>query len=167
MRTALSISLIALLLGGSPAPAQEMIKLTPAQVGEIFCLGRLGNDMAAVLAILTLDLLIAIDEAEYRNAEIEAAHPGEKPPLGDGIPWQTAPDYAAKCTVGAVTFMMDEAKVEIAYGFPEYPEANFTDTLQLKLIEDPMLQTAVWRIDNVSYAGDGDLRTSLVDVFGN
>ena len=138
--------------------------LVPDQIGQIFCLARLGNDMAPVEALLTPDLAGAIEEALYRDSEIAAMHPDEKPPLGDGIPWQTYQDYAAECMVKQVSYEMDEARVWIDYGFPEAPDANFTDTLHLKLIGGPQGWN-VWRLDNISFAADGDLRTSLVMAF--
>jgi len=152
------------LLAAAPAAAQ-MITLTPAQVGEVFCISRLGNDMAPIEGLLTADLDSAIAEAERLNAEYETAHPGDKPPLGDGIPWQSWQDYAAGCEVGAVTLMMDEAAVAIAYSFPEAPDANFTDSLKLRLIDDPAANAPVWRIDNLSYATEGDLRSVLKNAF--
>jgi hypothetical protein len=148
-----------------PASAQDAIVLTPAQIGQIFCVSMLGNDMAPVEAILTPGLRSAIADAEAQDAAWAAAHPGDKPPLGDGIPWQDAPDYAATCTVGDVTLMMDEATVKIAHGFPEYPQADFIDTLWLKLVPDTTFGASRWRIDNLAYAGEGDLRTALKSAF--
>ncbi len=147
----------------APAFAQDYTIMTPEQIGQIFCIARLGNDMAPVEAILTPELTAAIADAETKNAAYEDKNPGEKPPLGDGLPWQAAPDYAAKCDVGEATLMMDEASVKIAYGFPEYPDANFTDTLMLKLIPGEYGEK-VWRIDNVIFA-DGNMRDSLVLAF--
>jgi hypothetical protein len=170
MRIALSASLLVLAIAGfgaSPAPAQEFIILTPEQIGEIFCLSRVGNDMAPVEGLKSQDLRIAIEEAEQQNAVWEAANPGDKPPLGDGIPWQSQPDYAPICTVGEVTLQMDEAEVTIAYGFPEYPEGNFADRLQLRMETLFEGDSPRWRIDNVLYAEDGDLRTALLSIFAN
>lgn len=163
-RLPLLASLALALFGAAPAAAQ-MITLTPEQVGEVFCIARLGNDMAPVEGLLTADLDSAIAEAERQNAEYEAAHPGDKPPLGDGIPWQSFPDYAAGCEVGAATLMMDEAAVTISYGFPDAPDAGFTDTLQLRLVDDPPAAGKAWRLDNLSYATEGDLRSALRNAF--
>jgi hypothetical protein len=137
--------------------------MTPEQIGQIFCMSRLGNDMAPVEAILTPELTTAIADAETKNTAYEERNPGEKPPLGDGLPWQDAPDYAAECKVGQATLMMDEASVRIDYGFPEYPAGNFTDTLMLKLIPGEYGEN-VWRIDNVVFA-DGNMRDLLVLAF--
>lgn len=146
------------------AAAQDYITLTPEQVGQIFCISMLGNDMAAVEAILTPELAAAIAAAKTQDAAYEKDHPGDKPPLGDGIPWQNVPDYAATCTVGAVTLMMDEASVEIAHGFPEYPDGNFTDRLKLRLAPDAMGEK-VWRIDDVAYADEETLTVALKRAF--
>jgi hypothetical protein len=161
-RAVLALALIVL----APAvAAQDYIKLTPEQVGQIFCIATLGNDMAPVEALLTPDLAAAIEDAEAKDTAYEEQHPGDKPPLGDGIPWQDAPDYAADCTVGAVSLQSDEATVAISHGFPEYPKGNFTDILRLKLVSDPLLDERLWRIDNISYASKSDLRTLLKEIF--
>jgi hypothetical protein len=153
----------ALALSAGSALAQP-ITLTPQQIGQVFCIARLGNDMAPVEGLLTAGLTAAIADAEMKNDVIQKAHPDEKPPLGDGLPWQAFPDYADQCRPGAVTFMMDEAHIAIDYAFKDYPDADFSDTLALKLVDDPF-GTRVWRIDNVVYAGDGDLRTALTAAF--
>jgi hypothetical protein len=146
--------------------AAQPVTLSPEQIGQIFCIARLGNDMAPVEALLTSELTAAIVAADAQNDAIAAANPDEKPPLGDGIPWQAYPDYADQCTPGNVTLMMDEARVAIAYGFQTYPDAAFTDTLHLKLIDGPD-GWRVWRIDDIAYATDGDLRTALLSAFMN
>jgi len=165
MRHLPAFATILLALGSGPASAQ-MITLSPGQIGAIFCIARVGNDMAPVEAILTPELGAAIAAAEARNDAIQKQYPDEKPPLGDGIPWQTHPDYAAQCKAGDVTLQMDESRVAIAYAFPEYREGNFTDTLVLKLVADSeMPEQKVWRIDDVVYATEGDLRDTLVSAF--
>ncbi|HZY69077.1 MAG TPA: hypothetical protein VFE52_10835, partial [Devosia sp.] len=94
--------------------ATPVIGLKPEQVGEIFCLSRLGSDDAAISGLLTPALAADIDAAGVANdAWIAANPPDEKPPLGDGIPWQSYPDYAPECSVGLVTLMRTDAKVEI------------------------------------------------------
>ena len=149
-----------------PALADDtMIGLKADQVGEIFCLARLGNDTGPIDGLLTEGLRAAIAEADTQNAAWEEKNPGEKPPLGDGVPWQSFPDYAPKCAVGLVSLMKTDARVEIAYTFPGDPEADFTDTLLLKKIDQPEYDTGFWRIDNIAYDIGGDLRTALVDAF--
>lgn len=152
------------ILAAAPALAQPA-NLTPRQIGEIFCTARTGNDMMPVTALLSEALTTAIADAEAQNEVIAKARPDEKPPLGDGIPWQAYPDYADHCAPGEVTFMMDEAIVPIGYSFTAYPDANFTDMLKLRLIDDPALGGRIWRIDDIAYATDGDLRTTLASAF--
>ena len=161
--------LSALLLGASfaalPVHADDAIGLKPEQLGQIFCLSRLGSDEAAIAGLLSPELRGIIDAAWAKEAAWEEANPGEKPPLGDGIPWQAWPDYAAECTVGLATLMKTDAKVEIAYGFPESRDADFTDTLILKRVVEDATGLARWRIDNLAYATGGDLRASLAAAF--
>lgn len=161
MRTILVLAAVAL---ATPALAQP-ITLTPQQIGQIFCISRLGNDMAPVQGLLTTGLTSEIANALERNELIQKAHADEKPPLGDGIPWQAYPDHADQCQPGNVIFMMDEARVRIDYAFRDYPDAAFSDTLALRLIEDRSLGARIWRIDNIAYATSGDLREMLASAF--
>ena len=149
-----------------PAFADDtMVTLKPEQIGQIFCLSRVGNDEAVISGILSEELASAIDGAWAANEAWESANPGDKPPLGDGIPWQAWPDYAAECTVGLVTLMKTDAKVEIQYHFPDEPDADFTDLLLLKRVDKPDYGTAFWRIDDVAFTTGGSLKTSLSQAF--
>lgn len=153
---------LVLMLAPTPAPAQDgPILLAPEAIGQIFCLGMVGNDMAPVRALATPDLNAVIDDAQARSDAWADAHADEKPPLGDGIPWSIVPDYAAECTVGDVVVTDGQALVTIKYGFPEYPAANTSDALALVTVPDAMIGASRWRIDNVVYADDYDLRQAL------
>lgn len=160
LTTALFVGLLA-----APTVAQEPVTLTPAQIGEIFCLSRLGNDTGPITGLLTTDLSAAIADAETKDDAWAKANPGDKPPLGDGIPWQAWPDYAPRCSTDGATYMMDEASVRIRYGFPDAPDASFTDTLKLRLVESADAIGKVWRIDDIAYATDGSLREALQSAF--
>lgn len=144
----------------TPAFAQSPA-ITPGQIGEIFCLARIADDMAPVEGLMTPGLKAAIAEAEAANAAIVAAAPDDKPPLGDGIPWSSWPDYAPRCTPQAAELMMDEARVPIGYRFPDEPTADYTDYLWLRLVDEPLTNRRVWRIDNLAYATEGDPRSAL------
>ena len=61
--------------------------------------------------------------------------------------------------------MKTDAKVEISYGFPGQTDANYTDTLLLKKVDMADYQTSFWRIDNIAYAGGGDLKAHLHALF--
>lgn len=162
MKTLSAIALLALLT--TPSFAQEN-GLTPYQIGEIFCLGRLSNDMAPVLALTTPVLATAIAHAQALNAAAERAAPGDKPPLGDGLPWQNVSDYAAECTVGDYHSSATMSGIDIHYGFPEAPEVNYTDTLVLIPIPVEPGYEPFLRIDDIAYGAGGSLQTALVTVF--
>lgn len=146
-----------------PVVADEPVGLKAEQIGQIFCLSRLGSDEGAITGLLSPDLSATLDAAWSKSHQWATANPGEKPPLGDGIPWQAWPDYAAECTVGLATLMQTDAKVEISYGFPDSPDADFTDTLLLKRLSDETGSITHWRIDDVAYATGGDLRAAVAD----
>ena len=143
MRRFVALPLILLL--SMPAVGQDFTILSPEQIGQVFCIARLGNDMAPVEALLTPELAEAIAAAETKNADWEKAHPGEKPPSATASRGRRR-RLSSECTVGQTTPMMDEADVAIQYGFPEYPAGNFTDKLKLKLVPGRYGEN-VWRID--------------------
>lgn len=164
MRHATLASLPLILLASLPAHAQ-MVTITPTQIGEIFCIGSLGNDMAPVEALLTPEFTAAIAEAYATNDAYEAAHPGDKPPLGDGVPWRSWQDYADGCTVGAIQVQADFATVEVDYSFAAEPAANYTNTLMLKpVVIQPGMQP-FWRIDDVLLDEVYTTRRSLTEAF--
>jgi hypothetical protein len=148
----------------SPAMAQGQ-GLTPQQIGEIFCLGRLSNDMAPVLALSSPVLATAIAHAQARNDAIQRGAPDDKPPLGDGIPWQSYPDYAPECSPGEPVSSATMTGITINYGFPEAPEANFADTLVLVPVPVEAGTGPFLRIDDIVYATGGTLGETLVTSF--
>lgn len=103
----------------------------PQNIGAAFCAARLRNDAAAMRALFSPSLLKDIEEAEARNKIIAEATPDEKPPFGDGIPYQSFPDQAPVCQVGKVREISGHTEVNINYAFPETPTANWTDGLKL------------------------------------
>ena len=165
------LAALAALLVASPAlaadtePTGQMVVLKADQIGQIFCMSRVGNDEAVISGILTDDLKRAISVATRLDDAYAKAHPGDEPPLGDGIPWQSSPDYAAKCDTGLATLSKIDAKVEIQYGFPDDVSANFTDTLILKKLPIKGMDVGYWRIDDVIYPDGTDLKTALINAF--
>lgn len=164
-----AIAALAILPLFAAAPAQAgMATVTPEQVGEIFCISRTGNDDALLTGLLSDELRTLIAYADARNASLARAFPDEKPPLGDGIPWASYPDYAARCTVSVVAVESGTATLAIGYGFPEAPGADYTDTL---VLEQQMHQVnpdiGVWRIGDVRYSTGGTLRDVLTTAFDN
>lgn len=161
-------ALAAVAVSASAAHAEDVMQMVTVkadQIGQIFCISRLGNDEAVLDGILSPDLKAAIADAWAKDGAWGKANPGEKPPLGDGIPWAAWPDYAPECKVGLVSLMKTDARVEIAYTFPEDAAANFTDTLLLKRIDQPDYGTGFWRLDNIAYSTGGDLKSQLIAAF--
>ena len=169
MRILPAIALAATLAAVGPAIADEtggrMVTLRADEIGHIFCYSRLGNDDAVISGILTADLAAAIAAARKADAAFAKAHPGDKPPLGDGIPWQSRADQADNCDVGLVSLSRMDARVEIRYGFKADPNAGYIDVLLLKKVPIEGTDAGRWRIDDLSYTDGGDLRGALRDAF--
>jgi hypothetical protein len=159
----------ALLATAFPALADETdagpTKLTPLQIGQIFCISRAGNDMAPVEAIVTPSLKAAITKADALDAAWEKKNPGEKPPLGDGLPWQASPDYTANCTAGDSATMGKDARVDINYVFADDPSGNYTDVLELKPVIDKTIGDTVWRINDVLFTDKTTMQQQMIDAF--
>ncbi len=119
--------------------------------------------MAPIEAIITPGLKKAIAKADALDAAYEKKNPGEKPPLGDGLPWQSSPDYSAKCTADAPSSTAKEARVSITYAFDGAP--SVTDTLLLRPVPNPDMGDEVWRIDDVLYADKSGMRQEMLDAF--
>lgn len=146
------------------------VRLAPFQVGDAFCLGRTGNDMAAMAGLFTADLAAAIAGAWARNDAIAASAPGDKPPLGDGVPWSTYPDYAADCRAYPLTETVreddGEALVEVNYHFAQFPNADYSDVLMMKLVHEGDHGALAWRIDDIRYEeSEETLRAALIALF--
>lgn len=154
MREAFPLFLVSLLFA-FPALAQNDTG-SAEHVAAIFCESHGDLEVGLREPYLSPALAEAIAAAKAANARFAAAHPEEKPPLGDGIPWQSWPDFAESCTPGEPLYMMDEARLTITYAFPEYPDAGYSDRLWLVLLDRH------WLIDNVCYhTGDLKLRDIL------
>lgn len=165
MRHLTAIGILPLiLLSALPAQAQ-MVTISPEQIGQIFCIGSLGNDMAPVEALLTPGLSAVIADAWVKNAEAEAANPGDKPPLGDGVPWRSWQDYADGCEAIEGLTDVDVAFVEISYSFASEPSANYTNTLVLKPIVVTEGMAPFWRIDDIDLGEGNTLRSALAAAF--
>jgi hypothetical protein len=147
-----------------PAIAQEARAHKPEHVAQLFCLARMADDDAPIRAMLTPDLAAAIASAEDKNAAIAAKTPDEKPPLGDGIPWQSFPDLADSCEAGTTSFMMDEATITVGYHFRSGQDADFTDILVLRQVEQASGRK-LWRIDDIAYDTGDSLRDALALAF--
>lgn len=153
--------LLGLLLPAFLAPVAPVLaaNLTAAQLGEIFCIGRLSSEMAPLKTLLTADLAKRVADAESRNAAFVKAHPGKKAPLADGIPWQGNPAYARQCQMVGMSGTAEVPLAVIAYGYAD-PASNFSDRLELNFVDGNL------RLDNVDYGKGGDLKSTLAAAFG-
>ena len=152
--------LAVMLLSGAALAADE-----PRAVAEAFCKARLAGDEAATHALLTPSLAKVIGEAKARNDIIAKATPDEKPPFGDGIPYQAFPDVPQGCEAGKTVEKSGRVQIEVNYLFPETPKANWTDRLKLVVEGDGL------RIDDIVFANvangepDHGLRKVLFEAF--
>jgi hypothetical protein len=155
-----ALSILVGILGGQVLAAD-----TPRAIAEKFCATRLDGDERAIRSLLTPSLLETIAEAEARNDIIARASPDEKPPLGDGIPYQTYPDMAPVCEVGAEKQVDGRTEVELRNVFPDAKGSDWTDRLVLVesggrlLIDNIVFETSVNDTDEIS------LRSVLFNAF--
>lgn len=161
-----SFALALALVAATPAPSFAQISgLSPTQIGEIFCMSVLSGDEAIAEALSSPVLATAVAHANARNDVIARAHPDEKPPLGDGIPWTSFPDYPGVCTVSNVETTNGVVTVAIHYGFPEEASVTYEDKLALTTIPAPYNNGTLNRIDDVLFDGGGSLSGALVTLF--
>ena len=155
------LALVATLaLGAGMARADTQSDAT--QLGRIFCvLGKSDGGQFGRMYLLSRSLTQLVNDALKKSDEIASAKPNEKPPLGDGIPYQSFPETAPACKPGKLTDKGREQVLEIAYSFPNTAIDGWTDQLVL-IAEDGRL-----RIDDVLF-GTGEnakgLRNKLSDL---
>lgn len=153
-----------LVLSALPAQAQEQTAtITPEQIGQIFCIGRLGNDMSPVSGVMNDDLGALIEDAFASSNAYLDDHPGEKPPMGDGVRWSTFPDYADGCTVGGASVRDLVAYVAINYTFSD-PDANYSDTLMLLPNYPENGPPYIWRLYDIQLSDGTTTREFLSDA---
>jgi hypothetical protein len=137
----------------------------PADVAAAFCATRVAGDEEGVRSLLSPTLLSAITEAETRNLAIAEAAPDEKPPFGDGIPYQSYPDLPHGCTADATETVGEAVHVTVSLSLTSAPTAGWRDTLVLVPAEGG------YRIDDIIFRGAPDgseaptLRSTLRDAF--
>ena len=139
---------------------------TPRTVAEKFCAARLDGDEKALRPLLTPSLIKSIEEADARNDIIAKASPDEKPPFGDGIPYQSFPDAAPVCEVGEEKRVPGRTEIEVRYLFPDNTSgANWTDRLVLIASEDLLLIDNVIFETSVNDTDEISLRSVLFNAF--
>lgn len=138
---------------GLSACAPALALQTPVEaagvrnVVERFCAARASGDPERLRPLLTAELSAEVDAAVARSAAFERARPGEKSPLGDGLPLASVVDGVG-CAPGRVwSEGPDRRYAEVRY-------EGFSDRLDL---------TPDGRIRNVVFGGGGDLRRALTE----
>lgn len=147
------------LCGAAPALAND----DATAFAQAFCSLRMVEGGNALVYLASPALKEAIDGAMAENAAMQQARPDEKPPLGDGIPWQSHPDASDTCEPGAQIAEGDATIVAVSHGFADDAEAGWTDRLVLVPGESGVLL-----LDDIRYGEEGDsdtLRGVLVGVF--
>lgn len=129
---------------------------------QAFCVLANAEDGMGRLYLVTPGLSDAIMKALGENETLQAETPDEKPPLGDGIPWQSFPDAAPVCEAGATVADGDRLIAQVRYRFPDQPDGGWIDRLVLVKGTD-----GAYAIDDVLYGEDGEatLRGALADAF--
>jgi hypothetical protein len=125
-------------------------------VGRLFCQMRSEGE-PAIRYLLTRSLTAEIDRALDKNEAIAAARPDEKPPLGDGVPFQAYQDFAPECRVAQVATADGGFNVDVEHVFADQPAGNWTDRLVI-VTEDGLA-----KIDDILY-GPEKFETGLRDV---
>jgi len=162
MRQVLAAAIFCATIG--VAIADDEPKSAEQAFGEVFCFVKDMPPAAGPVMIVTPALADEIGKALDKNEVIAKAHPDEKPPLGDGIPFQSYQDLTPKCEVGKISGEGVGAVVEIKHIFPDTPSANYSD----RLVLGPGWKPGFYGIDDVLYGADGDngtLRKTLVEAF--
>ena len=149
--------LFAALVIALPAPALAD-NSTAEALARTFCAAMV-DGMLDPVTLVTPDLGEAIETAMARNAEIQAAAPDEKPPLGDGVPWASWPDKPDTCETEVTEAYDGAAMVNVTYSFTAAPDATYTDTLVL------MQSEAGWAIDDVVLIDNQTLRGLIETAF--
>lgn len=152
----LTVSLVAV----GPAKAEP----SAGDVAQAFCAARVKDDEAATRALLTPSLLKEIAEAERRNDIIAKEAPDDKPPLGDGIPYEAFQDAVATCIPGAEDEMSGRRRIGLTYTYASAQE-QWTDRLVLANEGERLL------VDDIMFANVADgtedltLRQVLLSAF--
>ncbi|MBX3567999.1 MAG: hypothetical protein KF914_08075 [Rhizobiaceae bacterium] len=146
----------------SPGPALAADRAA-TELAQGFCQARLAADETATQALLSPTLREAIKVAQDRNQVIAEAAPDEKPPFGDGIPYQRFPDRADSCVPGEPVEKASAVEVPVSYAFKDAPAAGWTDRLMLVRAGMDYL------VDDILFDGppDGGEPTSLTTILLN
>lgn len=118
MRRSRDLIVFASLCWVPPALAQTA---TATQIlAQEYCAAVIANDEVAAEALMNPMLRQAIALARVADAAYEKAHPGDKPPLGDGLPLTGFPDSVQSCAAEVIS----PSEVVVTYA-PDLDPATF------------------------------------------
>ena len=159
-KTVIAAAAFALLVGNAAAAAE-----TPQQLAEAFCAARVEDNERQVRALLSPSLLKIIAEAQERNDDIAKATPGDKPPLGDGIPYQGFPDRAPVCKAGKSREFPVAWKSRCTTNFPtRRPPTGRTGCSWLQSGKDFLIDDILFQIP-ANHTEEIGLRSVLFNAF--
>ncbi len=115
------------------------------KIGRDYCAAVVAKDEAAALALMSPNLQMRVAKLRAIDAAFRAAHPGEKPPLGDGLRLTAFPDAVQACKADAVI----PTSTTLTYAPTGDPKAVWHDRLLLVQGRDGRLV-----IDDIAYAPD-------------
>jgi hypothetical protein len=141
------------------ASAALASSLSPGDIGDTFCAARVSGDMSKVEPLLSPDLAAAISDAQAKNDAIQKQYPDEKPPLGDGIPWQSFQDYAPQCMVIGASGTLENPEAVLFYQIPGQGGTSWSDRLVLTFVDGEL------RIGDIVYSDGSRLTETLVKAF--
>lgn len=154
-------AVLSITLAASSAAVAQDIDAEP--YAQAFCSLRQADGGAARLYLLSPSLMAAVMGALEENARLQAETPDEKPPLGDGVPYQSRQDFAPECEPGATAREGNAIVADVVYSFPDAPDAGWTD--RLVLIEG---EGGTYLVDDIRYGPEGEedtLRGVLEEAF--
>jgi hypothetical protein len=124
-----------------------------AGVAQSFCAAIIANDEAKAEGLMSDSLRDAIAKARVASRAFEMANPGDKPPLGDGLPLAAYPDVPSNCRPSDVS----ANSVALSYEFADDPKAGWQDRL---VVEQSAAGTIL--ISDILYGPDHQERLSAV-----
>jgi len=158
-----AVAILGLILAGVVAISEAHAQQTasPEEIATQYCTLITTHQPDTMGPLLTPSLTALMQQAQALSDAKAQQYPEDKPPLGDGIPYQTHPDDAPICRVVRTSGGAHRQTVTIFREFPEDPRANWADHLLLKRHQGQ------WRIDDVRYQDTGfrrGLRRFLKEV---
>ncbi len=138
---------LSVLLLAQTARAEET---AAGALAATFCAAVRAGDEAGAEALMTPELQTAIAKVRAADAAFRAAHPDEKPPLGDGLRLTAFPDYPDSCTPEEVT----SESVVLTYVPAGAADGMWRDQLLLVPV------AGVLKVADILYAPDGIYRFS-------